>query len=63
MKNPHFWLAVGIGAAAGFFLANAASGTGIYSLPVGQTLANLWSSGFNAGGGTDNNTGTVGGTK
>jgi hypothetical protein len=51
MQYKHLWIALGIGAAVGFYLANAQSGTGIYGTPVGQTLANIYVSGNNAGSG------------
>jgi hypothetical protein len=51
MNHKHLWIALGIGAAVGFYLANAQSGTGIYATPVGQTLANIYTSGNNAGSG------------
>jgi len=47
--NKHYYIAVGIGLAAGFWLANAATGTGIYSTPIGQTAANLYVAGHKAG--------------
>ena len=47
----HHYLLIGGGLIAGFFLANAASGTGIYSSFVGQTAANLYVWGNKAGGG------------
>ena len=51
MNHKHlYWLAAA-GLVAGFYLANAASGAGIYSTAVGQTAANLYVSGNTAGGG------------
>ena len=44
-----YYLLIGAGLLAGMYFAGAASGTGIYSTPVGSTLANVWSAGAKAG--------------
>ena len=51
-NRKHIWIAVAVGLAAGLYAAGAASGTGIYASPVGQTLANLYVKGNNAAGGS-----------
>ena len=48
MNKKHLWILLG-GAALGFYLANAKSGTGIYATPIGATLANLYTSGAKLG--------------
>lgn len=45
-------IAVGVGVLAGFYFANAPTGTGIYGTFIGQTAANLYVAGAKAGGGT-----------
>lgn len=45
MSKHHLILAGAAAALVGFVLANAASGTGIYSTPIGQTLANIYTFG------------------
>jgi hypothetical protein len=51
MNKKHLWIILG-GAALGFYLANAKTGTGIYATPAGQTLANLYTAGAKLGGPT-----------
>lgn len=46
-KHQYIWAAV-IGVGIGMYLAGAVTGTGIYSSFIGQTAANLWTSGNNA---------------
>ena len=48
MTKTHYIL-IAAGLLAGMYFAGAASGTGIYSTPVGSTLANVWSAGAKAG--------------
>jgi hypothetical protein len=48
MHNHYYW-AIGVGLLAGFYLANAPTGTGIYSTMVGQTAANIYTAGFGTG--------------
>lgn len=48
--KKHLIIAGVLGVIAGFYLANATSGTGIYSTFIGQTAANIYTSGNNAGG-------------
>lgn len=43
--KKHFLIAAAVGLAAGFILANAKTGTGIYNTSVGQTLANVYMAG------------------
>jgi hypothetical protein len=51
MNIKHQYLiAFGAAAVVGFFLANAATGTGIYATPVGAIAANIYSAGNSAGG-------------
>lgn len=45
----HMIIAVGLGLIAGFWAANAPSGTGIYGTFVGQTAANIYVAGANLG--------------
>lgn len=44
-------LVVGAGVLAGLYFANAPSQTGIYKLPLGQLLANVYTAGANLAGG------------
>jgi hypothetical protein len=45
MPTRKHWLIIGAAALTGFVLANAPTGTGIYSTPIGQTLANIYTFG------------------
>jgi len=48
--HKHHIYAIAAGFAAGFYLANAASGTGIYANKiVGQLLADIYSAGYKLG--------------
>jgi hypothetical protein len=51
-SGHHFAIALGVGALAGFYFANAPTGTGIYSTFIGQTAANIYVMGAKWGGGT-----------
>ena len=50
--KKHYLIAALAGAAIGFYLASAPTGTGIYASFVGQTAANLWTSGYSTATGT-----------
>ena len=45
MKHS-YWITFAVAAAAGFYLANASSATGIYASFIGNTAANVYQSGF-----------------
>jgi hypothetical protein len=48
MKHS-YWITFAIAAAAGFYLGNARTGTGIYASFIGNTAANVYSSGASHG--------------
>ncbi len=49
-RHHQIMLAIGAGFLAGFVLADAPSGTWIYSTPIGQSLANLYTFGADKAG-------------
>ncbi len=53
-SKHHYLIAIGVGIVAGFVLANAPSGTGIYSSFAGQTASNIYTfgAGLSSGGGS-----------
>jgi hypothetical protein len=46
MKSKHhYMIAAAVGIVAGFYFANAPTGTGIYATFIGQTTANIYMAG------------------
>lgn len=51
-SKHHYMVVIGAGFLAGFYFANAPTGTGVYSTFIGQTAANIYVAGAKLGGGT-----------